>query len=719
MPNEAPTEEPTPEETPLLHRLEEAAGTQTSFRDRAAKVGSVYTLSYSQATVAIYDFDREQAGGLPKSMFLMAAKESGDETFILLRVQKEARLPNAAANDDMRQQGIEASGNKGAWADKLDEWIREKVSLHAVECSVLGTFIDVEGGNYRYAEDIENYYAVHELMAWKPDAQTLSLIANHQHRTNDIPILVERRKIGRTRFAAAERPSATTSDFGLNPTDILKRRTVYLGMSRSGKSNGLKIVAESIFRLREQNPEYRVGQLIFDLSGEYAQDNPQDGKGLHRIHEVINRDREGEVETYGLLEPPPWDSERKLMKINFFGSPINPNWRTEDVEAALDQLLAGREIIKGIMANETARYTTAFRDVDLAVPTNIDGDHGAQVRYRRAILAYQTSLTAAGLTAPTWPPSIQGLFSKDITEAMSLPKNLQSDRKSDYHQASEIIQKAKAAGGNITWAQLQIVFGALNAFVNDRKGGYDKFEETYISSSSSGEAWADPRLKAILRIFESQNGPRSFQVVQQQHDPNTSTDFAESVVKDLQEGKLVIVDQSSGEPDQNRNAAERIMWRIFRTQQDLFKIPIPAEERADVSGHILVYIEEAHNLLPKATGANNLQTIWARSAKEGSKLNIGMILATQAPSSIMPEILSETDNWILSYLNSENERRVISGYMDFGDFLEQIGKVSEQGFVRIRTLSQAYTVPVQLDKFRIEDMTPEPVHEDTLKPPED
>ena len=69
--------------------------------------------------------------------------------------------------------------------------------------------------------------------------------------------------------------------------------------------------------------------------------------------------------------------------------------------------------------------------------------------------------------------------------------------------------------------------------------------------------------------------------------------------------------------------------------------------------------------------------------------------------------------------NSENERRVISGYMDFGDFLEQIGKVSEQRFVRIRTLSQAYTVPVQLDKFRIEDLTPAPAPEDIPIPTED
>ena len=102
-----------------------------------------------------------------------------------------------------------------------------------------------------------------------------------------------------------------------------------------------------------------------------------------------------------------------------------------------------------------------------------------------------------------------------------------------------------------------------------------------------------------------------------------------------------------------------------------------------------------------------LKGVWARAAKEGSKYDLGIVLATQAPSSIMPEILSETDNWIVAYLNSAKERRVVSDYMDFQDFEEQIGSVSEQGFVRIRTLSQAYTVPVQLNKFWLGDIDQE------------
>ena len=90
--------------------------------------------------------------------------------------------------------------------------------------------------------------------------------------------------------------------------------------------------------------------------------------------------------TYGLLSPPDWDKERKVMKLNFFGNPFPARWSTETVENALEQLMAGRMIINNIMEGEGNRYTTAFRDADISVPQNATGNNGAQVRYQRAIL---------------------------------------------------------------------------------------------------------------------------------------------------------------------------------------------------------------------------------------------------------------------------------------------------------------------------------------------
>ena len=222
------------------------------------------------------------------------------------------------------------------------------------------------------------------------------------------------------------------------------------------------------------------------------------------------------------------------------------------------------------------------------------------------------------------------------------------------------------------------------------------------NTSSTGSSWADERFTDILEIFSRDNGPRSFQRVREQHDPSSEADYTEDIVKDLQEGKLVIVDQSAGSDHLNAYAAERIMKRVFANQQEKFRSAMMQNNADHATPHVIVYLEEAHTLLPNAKAADNLTTIWARTAKEGSKFHIGLVLATQAPSSIMSEILSETDNWILAHLNSKKERKVICDYEDFEDFEEQIGKVSERGFVRMKTLSLAYTVPIQFQRFDLQ-----------------
>ena len=365
-----------------------------NFRDESSRVGAIYAMSYQSAIVAIYDYDREQAGGLPKGGFLVAAESEGDNGFILLRILEEARLPNAVANDQTRQQAIEKTGNEEPWANALDTWMANQVSLHGIACRILGTFIDKNDGTVRFAEDTDNFYAVTSLMVWKPGARTLHRIVNHRHRRNSTEA-ADRKKVGTTRFSAAEGESAVRVPFLLDPTDLLRRRTVYLGMSRSGKSNAMKITAEAIYRLRDSEPDVRIGQLIFDPNGEYAQDNPQDGPGLHRIHEAIDLQRAGEVETYGLFNPPT-DPDRTIMKINFFGDQFPVQWDGKAVADALDQMLAGRNIVTECMAHEVSRYTSAFRDADLSIPDNAAHNHGAQTRYRRSVLVYQTALAAAG-----------------------------------------------------------------------------------------------------------------------------------------------------------------------------------------------------------------------------------------------------------------------------------------------------------------------------------
>ena len=668
-------------------------------------VGQVLLLDYDTATLAVHDYHRERVGGLARGMFLVAGDvpENDEAAFVLLRVTGAKRLANQTTTDEARLTATRDTIGRELWSESLTQWIADEIALGGVEARILGTLTSRAGEDLRFAEDIANYYSARGAFAWKPEGELLKRIVNLAHRGNNldlsglgIPASSDIRvSIARTRFAAADQPDADSPvqvPVRIDPTDLLKRRTAFLGMSRSGKSNAMKITAKAVYLLRGKHENLRIGQLIFDPNGEYAQDNPQDGRGLHRIHELLNRERSGEVETYGMYAPES-DKKRRITKINFFGNRIPIDDRIDRVktEEALDQLLVGRMIIREEMSAETARFTTNFRDADFTIPLNLN-DYSVATRYHRAVLVHRAALAAAGFEPPRERANLTRLFGTKICEALQSDRNEPSKHSERYKRAGQVLGQNQAS-----WDSLRIAFAALDDFMNDSNSCYDDFEERYRKESSSGEDWADARLKSVLSIFRTSNGVRTFQGVINQHSSRTSSDYAEDIVADLKAGKLVIFDQSVGSPDLNIAAAERIMRKVFNAQQAMFT---SSANRNPWEGHVLVYVEEAHNLLPRR-GKDVLSTVWARAAKEGGKMNLGMVLATQAPSSVLPEILSETDNWFISHLNSDSEARVVEGYQDFADFVPQIRRVSEPGFIRLRTLSAGYTVPVQLDRFRL------------------
>lgn len=203
-----------------------------------------------------------------------------------------------------------------------------------------------------------------------------------------------------------------------------------------------------------------------------------------------------------------------------------------------------------------------------------------------------------------------------------------------------------------------------------------------------------------MQIFAYPNGVRAISPVRISHDPNTRGDFAQAVVNDLLQGRLVIFDQSLGDPDQNKQASERIMWSIFNRQKEAFIAPERDQTGAiKPPSDVLVYAEEAHNLLPVNTPSGIL-SIWSRIAKEGSKYRIGFVYATQEPSSIQSNIMKNTDNWFVAHLNNADETKELRKYYDFDDFVQSILQVPDPGFLRMRTLSNPYIVPLQVNRFR-------------------
>lgn len=669
-------------------------------------VGDIYSINYETARVIIHDFYREKVGGIPSLSFLIATRvdlsktdidfKKEDASFVLLRVMDAAALPQDKEAERIRVETAQriSGETEKHWDDAGSMDLRTKniLGFAGVQCRIIGTFFLEENGhngeaplNLKFGSDISNYYPNRGLKVYKPNGKALEQIVNYadplsiQAHTEKYGN-TERVKLGFVRYASTNRKYQQVDDVPvfIYPADLLSQKSALFGMTRTGKSNTTKIIAKSVFELRtNENPNdrpLRIGQIIFDPNGEYANENVQDNNSaLKNVWQLLpNGVKANEVVTYGITRHPN-DPERTLMLLNFF-------------ETSNTQI--GKSIIDSILSEDSTNYIKQFCQVSFDEPD--PNDRSATTRYNRRLLAYRSVLARAGFQVPpSLRASTRGLFNQDLITALQTGRN-NNPPTPEYVSAAQVFSNPNPA-----WGQLANAFEALDKFIRDSSSNYTTFENAYVSRpNGSGDRWADEDLKKIIGIFQYPNGTRKIGKAAEQHSADTTSDYAEDIYNHLVQGKLVIIDQSSGEPELNKSSATRIMIKIFKENQRKF---VQGETNIP---EILVYVEEAHNILPAGNDLD-LSDIWVRTAKEGSKYRIGMVYATQEVSSIQKNILKNTANWFISHLNNTDETKELCKYYDFADFEPSIRRAQDKGFLRVKTLSNLFVIPVQVDRFEV------------------
>ncbi|MXW57867.1 MAG: ATP-binding protein [Acidimicrobiia bacterium] len=654
-----------------------------TFVDPKRLIGDVIQIDYTTADFLLHDSAKQTVDGVQQGCLLVAVRLGTEDRpdprapRLLLRVVSSTPLPNdmsmRQARFDAAQRVADSAGN---WddSDVTDLFTLNLMRYSGVRCRILGTYQPPEDidAPWRFSSDVDNFYSGRGLKVYKPTGDDLEQIVNSASRAEDKSQIT---KIGHVRYATAT--PADAAAVNIVAEDFVAQRTALFGMTRTGN---VKIIARAVFEMRRPEDGTRVGQIIFDPDGEYANANPQDQGCLRNMgnHEWAEPD---DVVTYG-LHPHPYDPSRNITKFNFYGDPepVHPP-DGYDASDSLSSLTQGKQILDDYLSGETAGYIKPFVSQDMVPPSN-HADQSAWKRYRRALLIYRAILAAAGYPVPSYAPNPKGLFRKELREAMA-----RNDAMRHFIDKSEVSLNS--------WSRAADFADALSKFVDT--GDFKKFDSD--QERKRGKKWSDTRLLELLKIFTNTRGLNVLRSARVWHDPSAGSNYTDEIVEHLQAGRLVIVDQSTGDPQMNETAARDVMRAIFRTQQRAFTQPEPVGDTGELSKPpaVIVYVEEAHTLLP--SDSNDMSSIWVRSAKEGAKFNIGIVYSTQEPSSVHANILKNTENWFITHLNNTDETRQVAKFNDFADFTDGIINVNEPGYVKMRTRSSRFTVPVQIDVF--------------------
>lgn len=634
----------------------EAKSEAAGLVDKMRFVGYVLELGFDVAKIITSDPYKLAVGGIPRGSFLIMtpSKPGGlPPHFSLLRVTGVSPTP---LSQQVQQTYFEL--HKRAMPE-LDIWTQGELQWGALDCDVLGMFYadPADMSRLSFSGDVNNVVSAHRYKVYAPDEALLQMVVNGTVKKE---LKFEIGKLRTMECGLVSQGSHPNIPVSISMRDFRGCRTAMFGKTRLGKSNVVKLIAQGM--LESTAADNSVGQLIFDVNGEYANDNPQDG------NKSIRSAFETRCQVYALTQRS--NTPSKPLRMNFYEQP-------ESCIQVLSSLLQ--------QDKRTSIYVQSFSNVSLpSIQSILSLPQDERDRPVRKVQFYWAILHKAGFQADT--KRLQGIGLAGPNAANFNPHFSKGLRDAAYDHAS-------GSAGSPAPAHPSSLNGLVAELETVAKFALEKPKDKALKSTgSSGDPILDPDDLALLKFLShSGAGPTMLRPYRDYHDSDAG-DFATEILALLDEGKTVILDLGNATDEIRRYFADMLSRAVFSNQEKKF-----VTNKLD-SHYVQLYFEEAHNLFP--VDDKDLTGVYARFAKEGAKFHIGMVYSTQSPSTINRELLAQTENFFVGHLASQDETKALARVqIAFAGIEQDILRAKTPGYMRMLTLSHRFVVPVQARKF--------------------
>jgi hypothetical protein len=616
-------------------------------------VGYVLDIGFEEAVIITSDPFKQAVGGVPRGSFLIMAPASLDGLpphFTLLRVTGTAPTP---LSNEVQQTYFELHKKS---MPELDIWTKGELQWGALSTKVLGMFYPAPDARNKvaFSGDVNNVVSAYRYKVYSPDDRLLDMIVNAIVRPEN-QFSIGKLRLTECTLPFADKPQPNV-DVNVSTSDFRGFRTAMFGKTRLGKSNVVKVIAQSIIETTENDRS--IGQLIFDINGEYANDNPQDDSLSLRS---------GYPErcvVYALTERP--NTPSKQLRLNFYEQPASCI-----------------RIISGLLQQHKREsiYISSFGSVTLPSIEDIsNAPFDERTRLIRKIQYYWAILNKAG-------------FKANESKLKNLGLRSQNARDFDPHFNKELRDAAYSFHKIVTpppgprsLDELQGELEIVNKFRRENSGNP-------VLLSSSRKPMFDPDDEAMLEFLDPKfgAGPKLLNSYRIYHSDKAG-DFIAEILEALDKGVTVILDLGNADDEIRRYFSDMLSTAVFRHQENKFT-------SNSLGNHFIqLYFEEAHNLFPKDD--KDFTGVYVRFAKEGAKFHVGMVYSTQSPSTINKELLAQTENFFVAHMSSQDEVNTLAKLqVAYAGLQQDILNTRTPGYMRMLTFSNRFVVPVQAYKF--------------------